>query len=150
MNWAILVRIEKCLLFFPINLSFLEHMSSFKYAWTVGWPATQGTSASISSHTKRSWRFKEFTEEQITVILGGLFQYFTTRVEKDDLLPRRRLGPCSLMEDDLIKTKVVPLRLKCYKRFASWVLCCTHFCLHMLEVNWYGSLDVSKTISHKR
>ncbi len=36
MHWAILVRIETCLLFFPINLSFLEQMSFFQICMDGG------------------------------------------------------------------------------------------------------------------
>ncbi len=48
-----------------------------------------GTSASSSSHVKSSWRLKEFTEEVVTIGVGSLLQYFTTRVEKVDFLRRR-------------------------------------------------------------
>ncbi len=38
-----------------------------------------------------------FTEGAVTIGVGSLFQYFTTRVEKDDFLRKRRLGPCSVL-----------------------------------------------------
>ncbi len=52
------------------------------------------TSASSSPHAESSWRLKEFAEGAVTIGMVSLFQYFTTRVEKDAFLRRRRLGPC--------------------------------------------------------
>ncbi len=57
-----------------------------------------GTSANSSSHAKSSWRLKEVTEGLVTVEVGSLFQYFTTSVEKDDFLRRRRLWPCRTLK----------------------------------------------------
>ncbi len=51
-----------------------------------------GTSANNPCRTESSWRLKELTEGVVTLSVGNLFQYFTTRVEKDDFLRRRRLG----------------------------------------------------------
>ncbi len=51
-----------------------------------------GTLANSSSHTESSWHLKGFTEGAVTIGVGSLFQYFTTRVEKDDFLRRCRLG----------------------------------------------------------
>ncbi len=51
-----------------------------------------GASAKSSSHAESSWRLKEFTEGAVTIGMGSLFQYFTTRIEKDDFLRRRLLG----------------------------------------------------------
>ncbi len=48
-----------------------------------------GTSANSSSHAESSWHLREFTEGVVTIGVGSLFQYFTTRVEKDDFLRRR-------------------------------------------------------------
>ncbi len=57
-----------------------------------------GTLACSSSHVKLSWYLKEFTKGAVTIGVGSLFQYFTTRVEKDDFLRRRRLGPCKTLK----------------------------------------------------
>ncbi len=58
----------------------------------------QGTSASSSSRAESSWCLNEMTEGAITIEVGSLFQYFTTRFEKDDFLRRRRLGPCRALK----------------------------------------------------
>ncbi len=50
-----------------------------------------GISVNISSHG-------EFTEGAVTIGVGCIFQYFTTPVEKDDFLRRRRLGPCRTLK----------------------------------------------------
>ncbi len=55
--------------------------------------AHYGTSANSSSHADSSWRLKELTEGTVTIGVGSLFQYFTTRVKKDEFLQRHRLGP---------------------------------------------------------
>ncbi len=60
------------------------------------WTGNRGTSACSSYHAKSSWRLKELTEGAVTIVAGSLFQYFTTRIEKDCFLRRRRLGPCSM------------------------------------------------------
>ncbi len=52
-----------------------------------------GTSVSSSSHAESSRRLKEFTEGVVTIGVGSLFRYFTTLVEKDGFLRRRRLEP---------------------------------------------------------
>ncbi len=53
---------------------------------------SHGTSANSSSHAESSWRLNELTEWAVATHVGSLFQYFTTRTEKDDFLRRRRLG----------------------------------------------------------
>ncbi len=51
------------------------------------------TSTNSSSHAESSWCFKELTEGAVTIGVGSLFQYITTRIEKGDFLQRLRLGP---------------------------------------------------------
>ncbi len=48
-----------------------------------------GTSANSSSNAESSWCLNEMTEGAVTIEVGSLFQYFTTRSKKDDFLPRR-------------------------------------------------------------
>ncbi len=57
-----------------------------------------GIFVSSSSHAESSRRLNAITEGAITIEVGSLFQYFTTCIEKDDFLPRRRLGPCRTLE----------------------------------------------------
>ncbi len=52
-----------------------------------------GTPANSSSHAESIWRLKELTEG-----VGSLFQYFATRIEKDNFLRRRRLEPCRTLK----------------------------------------------------
>ncbi len=54
-----------------------------------------GTSANSSSHT---WHLNELMEGAVTLEVGSLFQYFTTRIERDDVLRRRRLRPCRILQ----------------------------------------------------
>ncbi len=61
------------------------------------------TSANSSSHGESSWRLKELTEWLLTRWVGSMFQYFTTRFEKDDFVRRRRLGHCSTLKEWPIK-----------------------------------------------
>ncbi len=56
-----------------------------------------GTSASNSSYAESSWRLKELTEEAVTIGVGSLFQHFTTCVEKDDFIRRRRQVPADVV-----------------------------------------------------
>ncbi len=56
-------------------------------------------SANSSSHEESSWRLKEFTEGLLTKGVWSMFQYFTTRFEKDDFVRRRRLGPCRTLKE---------------------------------------------------
>ncbi len=57
-----------------------------------GSTGNHGTSTYSSSHAESSWHLKEFTEGALTIGVGSLFQYFTTRIEKDDIPRRCRLG----------------------------------------------------------
>ncbi len=57
-----------------------------------------GTSANSLSYAESSWRWKEFTEGAVTKGVGSQFLHFTTRVEKDEFLRRRQLGPCRTMK----------------------------------------------------
>ncbi len=56
------------------------------------------TSANKSSQAEFSWRLNESTEGAVTIEVESLAQKFTTRIEKDDLLQRRRLGPCRTLK----------------------------------------------------
>ncbi len=40
----------------------------------------------------------ELTEGAVTVGVGSLFEIFKTRIEEDDFLRRRRLGPCRTLK----------------------------------------------------
>ncbi len=48
--------------------------------------ANHGASANSYSHAESSWHLNEFTEGAVAIEVGSLFQYFTTRIEKDDRL----------------------------------------------------------------
>ncbi len=51
-----------------------------------------GTSADSSSHAESGLHLKELTEGTVRIDAGNLFQYFMTRIEKDNFLRRRRQG----------------------------------------------------------
>ncbi len=49
-------------------------------------------------HAKSSWRLSVLTEGPLTIEVGTLFQYFTTRIEKGEFLRRHRNGPCRTLK----------------------------------------------------
>ncbi len=65
-----------------------------------------GTSTNSSSHTESSWRLKGFTEGAVTIGVGSLFQYFTTRVEKDDFL--RKAPTRTLQNFEMVTSQARP------------------------------------------
>ncbi len=64
-----------------------------------------GTSANSTPDAESSWRLNELTEGTVTIGVGSLFQYLTTRIEKEDVLRKRRLGPCKTLIGRPLKTQ---------------------------------------------
>ncbi len=74
-----------------------------------------GTSANSTPDAESSWRLNELTEGAVTIGVGSLFQYLTTRIEKHDFLRKRRLGSCKTLKGRPLKKQA-----RAYYQFYFW------------------------------